>query len=257
MSTKNESPFAQGILHAWKAGSVSVPGLLLLHYHRLNLSELDVLLIIHLMYFKEIEHKEFPTWEELASRMSVPATQVSHIIQRLIKEGILHIEEDIDPHSRVQFERYSLAPLAAKLAAVAETIVAAASAPNASPAEIAGTSNLAAVSVAEPSGGGAVEEAAQAAQVTDRRAQMSFSIFAVFEQEFARPLSPMEYETISSWIDEDRYSEELILMALKEAVFAGKLHLRYIDRILIEWSRNRVRTAEQAKEYAQRFRGTR
>lgn len=66
----------------------------------------------------------------------------------------------------------------------------------------------------------------------------------------------MEYETITSWVDQDRYLEELILLALKEAVFAGKVHFRYIDRILLEWSRNRVRNAQDAKEYAQRFRGS-
>jgi DNA replication protein len=82
-------------------------------------------------------------------------------------------------------------------------------------------------------------------------------IFTVIEKEFARPLTPMELETISGWLDKDAYREELILAALKEAVFAGKVHFRYIDRILLEWSRNRVATVEQAKEYTQRFRSTR
>ena len=67
----------------------------------------------------------------------------------------------------------------------------------------------------------------------------------------------MECETISVWIDQDRYPEELILLALKEAVFAGKLHFRYIDRILLEWSRNRVRTPEDVRAYSQKFRGQR
>lgn len=53
------------------------------------------------------------------------------------------------------------------------------------------------------------------------------NLFTIFEKEFGRPLSPMEYETITSWVDQDRYPEELILLALKEAVFAG----RYISGI--------------------------
>ncbi|MNR60303.1 DNA replication protein DnaD [compost metagenome] len=53
------------------------------------------------------------------------------------------------------------------------------------------------------------------------------------------------------------YKEELIMTALKEAVFAGKVHFRYIDRILLDWSRNRVSTVDQAKEYSQRFRQSR
>lgn len=222
-----QSAFSHGVMHAWQAGTVSVPGLLLLHYRKLNLSELDVMIVIHIMYFNQQEHKEFPTWEELASRMSVPAAQVSSAIQRLVKEGILQIDEDVDPQTGVHFERYNLAPLAAKLAAAAET------AQNVVPA------------APEPS------------LIRPKRNASVSHIFSAFEQEFARPLSPMEYETIVSWLDVDRYPEELILMALKEAVFAGKVHLKYIDRILIEWSRNRIRTAEQAKEYAQRFRGSR
>ncbi|MNI86948.1 DNA replication protein DnaD [compost metagenome] len=65
----------------------------------------------------------------------------------------------------------------------------------------------------------------------------------------------MELEMISGWLDQDRFPEDLILAALKEAVFAGKVHFRYIDRILLEWQRNRVLTVEQAKEHRQKFRG--
>ncbi len=79
------------------------------------------------------------------------------------------------------------------------------------------------------------------------------NIYTTIEKEFARPLTPMELETISGWLDKDMYKEELIMTALKEAVFAGKVHFRYIDRILLEWSRNRVATVDQAKEYSQRF----
>jgi DNA replication protein len=81
------------------------------------------------------------------------------------------------------------------------------------------------------------------------------NLFVLFEKEFGRPLSPMECETISGWLDQDKYPEPLILTALKESVFAGKVHFRYIDRILLEWNRNRIQTPEEAKEYAARFRG--
>jgi DNA replication protein len=45
----------------------------------------------------------------------------------------------------------------------------------------------------------------------------------------------------------------LILAALREAVFSNKLSFRYIDRILLEWQRNRIRTPEEAAEYAKKF----
>jgi DNA replication protein len=89
--------------------------------------------------------------------------------------------------------------------------------------------------------------AQSAAAITD--------VFTMFEQEFARPITPIEYEMITNWLDRDKYPLELIELALREAVFAGKLRFNYIDRILIEWSRNRVFNAEQAKAHTQKFRG--
>jgi DNA replication protein len=82
-------------------------------------------------------------------------------------------------------------------------------------------------------------------------------IFSIIEREFARPLTPMELEMVTNWLDKDQYKEDLILAALKEAVFAGKVHFNYLDRILLEWSRNRIFTVEQAKEHSQKFRQNR
>lgn len=79
-------------------------------------------------------------------------------------------------------------------------------------------------------------------------------LFHLFEQEFGRPLSPFECEHLSQWLDQDGYSEELIEAALREAVFCGKVSFRYIDRILLEWERHQIDTAEAAYEYSKRFR---
>lgn len=62
-------------------------------------------------------------------------------------------------------------------------------------------------------------------------------IFALFEKEFCRTLSSMEYEIINNWIEEKKYPQELIVSALKEAVFSGANNLRYIDKILFEWNK--------------------
>jgi len=45
-------------------------------------------------------------------------------------------------------------------------------------------------------------------------------IFDIFEKEFGRTLSPMEYEIINAWKDSN-IEEETILLALKEAVYNG------------------------------------
>jgi len=80
------------------------------------------------------------------------------------------------------------------------------------------------------------------------------NVFALFEKEFARPLSPIEYETITMWLDQDNHSPELIKAALKEAVLSGKLNFRYIDRILFEWKKNGIKTVEEAHQYGEKFR---
>jgi len=64
--------------------------------------------------------------------------------------------------------------------------------------------------------------------------EKSNNIFVKFEKEFGRPLSPMELEIINGWLN-DNMNEELVLCALKEAVYNGVNNMRYIDKILYEW----------------------
>lgn len=67
------------------------------------------------------------------------------------------------------------------------------------------------------------------------------NIYDTFEKEFGRPLSPIEYEIISNL--EKNYSEELILLALKEAIFNNAISLKYVDRILSDWKKKNIKSA--------------
>lgn len=205
---------------ALRGGTVGVPILLLKSYKDLKLSEQDAMLLIQLMAFVEKERKEFPTIDELQERMACSPEAVIASLQKLLKLELLAIDETTDEPTGILSERYNFDPLYVKLAELL-----------------------------------AKELQAAAAAQPISAAERENDLFTVFENEFARPLTPMELETITAWLDKDKYKDELILAALKEAVFSGKLHFRYIDRILLEWTRNRVQTADQAKEYAQRFRG--
>jgi DNA replication protein len=287
MKNHERQRLRQGIALAMDAGYAAVPGLLLKHYKEMGLNDGDVILYIHLLYFSEWEKKEFPTLDEICARMSASKEEVVDMLQRLIKSGFLEIEDSVDEATGVHFERYRCRNMLEKLAehaALLESrreegaggiqahrraaaVVAAfvsddrtagktgtergesgATGAGAADASVASAaSGISGISGGPGASGAAGERKAAA---TTRR-----SIFSAFEAEFARPLSPLEYETIVDWLDRDRYPEELILLALKEAVFAGKVYFKYIDRILLEWEKNRVRTVEQAKEYAQRFRG--
>ncbi|MBW7453480.1 DnaD domain protein [Paenibacillus sepulcri] len=224
---KNEmwKAYARGMAAAMNSGGVVVPAALLRSYKAIGISDGDMLLFIQLMSFRQLEQIDFPTPEQLAERLGTSSKAVGQQLGRLMKEGLLMIDEDMDPISGIPSERYNWNGLIIRCA---EWLA---------------------------------EEAKQAIQ-SDRgkrrsAAAKSADLFSVFEQEFGRPLSPMECETISAWLDQDHYAEELILFALKEAVFAGKLHFRYIDRILIEWSRNRVTNTDEAKAHTAKFRGGR
>src|SRR5690606_35105272 len=80
------------------------------------------------------------------------------------------------------------------------------------------------------------------------------SLYSVFEQEFGRPLSPLECETISSWTEQDNHSDEMIRLALKEAVISRKLNIRYIDAILFNWKKNGIHTIRDAQQHIRKYR---
>lgn len=202
------------IVEALRAGTVHIPHGLIKFYKRLELNEAQTMLLIHLLSFRERDGKTFPTIHELQERMAIPGPEVVEHLRRLVRKQYIAIIEETDEHG-VRASRYDFEPLYQRLADC----------------------------YLEEWGEelDRQEEARESGMVTK------------FEQEFGRPLSPMECEILVKWLEEDKLSDELILAALKEAVFAGKLNFKYIDRILFEWKRNRVRTVEQAKTYALNF----
>lgn len=78
------------------------------------------------------------------------------------------------------------------------------------------------------------------------------NVYSMFEQEFGRPLSPLEFEKITGWLDADQYPHELLRCALQEAVAHQARSLSYIDRILLNWERSGIRTAEEARKNIRR-----
>lgn len=68
-------------------------------------------------------------------------------------------------------------------------------------------------------------------------------LFSVFESEFGRTISPMECQVIKGWVD-DNFSHELILEALKEAIYNGANSLRYIETVLYTWRKKGYKTKQ-------------
>lgn len=73
-------------------------------------------------------------------------------------------------------------------------------------------------------------------KIIEKKETKKTDVYSVFEQEFGRTITSMEYEIINAWLEKN-YSEELIIGALKEAVYNNAKNLRYIDKILYEWSK--------------------
>lgn len=80
-------------------------------------------------------------------------------------------------------------------------------------------------------------------------------LFTTYEKELGRPLSPTEIEIIHGWLDSDA-TEEMIILALKEGIYNGTTHFRYIDRIIFEWLKKGIRTKEDVEKNRKAFKKT-
>ena len=88
--------------------------------------------------------------------------------------------------------------------------------------------------------------------INEEKEEIPSNIFSTFETDFGRTLAPMEYEIINSWIDSG-YSEELIIAALKEAVYNGVFKLNYIDKILYEWGKKGIKSIQDIEKEKTKF----
>ncbi|NYF24532.1 DnaD domain-containing protein [Sporosarcina sp. JAI121] len=207
-------------LQIWiEQGNVNISQLFFHHYKNLGIQDLDAMLIMHMTAYKS-EGNHFPTPTDFTSRMDLTENEVSMILQRLMQRGLLQIGQSEDQKG-VLHERFSLQPLWDRL----------------------------------------IDHIAKSSTETEIEDQKNAEgeIYSLFEQEFGRFLSPMECESIAMWFDEDGHTAEIIRAALKEAVIAQKLSLRYIDRILFEWKKKNVKTLSDVERQTKSFRtvGTR
>lgn len=214
----------QHILQILQEGATSVSNLLLKKYKRMALSDDEMMLIIHLLSFQQ-EGNLFPTLLQLEERLSMPNLRLIQLLQKLLKEEYLAIDEVIDEQTGVRSERYNLEPLYRRL-----------------------------YQCIKDEQRAAVESFSDMMAETTAGSFSGSNLYQQFEQTFGRPLSPFEIETLQIWLEQDRYSADLILTALREAASVGKLYIRYIDRILLEWQRQQIKSVEEARNYSLRFR---
>ena len=73
-------------------------------------------------------------------------------------------------------------------------------------------------------------------------------IFKAFEKELGRTMSSTELELINGWLMSGT-SEDIILGALKEAVYNGVRNFRYIDKIIYEWEKKGFKNMDEVNAY--------
>lgn len=202
-------------LRTWtEQRTIQIPQLFFQFYKELNIEDDEALIVMHLLAF-HVEGNDFPTPTDLMNRLTMPSNEITSRLQRLMQKGFLEITRDVDTNGKL-YEKYSVYPLWERILQ-------------------------------------SIEMKAQKNSAALLR-QEEGEVFRLFEEEMGRLLSPLELEKIGSWLDDDKHSPALIKEALKEAVFAGKLSIRYIDRILLEWKKKNISTPQAAHKQGEQFR---
>ena len=74
------------------------------------------------------------------------------------------------------------------------------------------------------------------------------NIYDYLQENLGRTLSPIEYEKVESWED-----NELTRYAIKKAVLNGKYNISYIDKIIYSYKKNGVVSLQQAIQNDEEF----
>lgn len=87
--------------------------------------------------------------------------------------------------------------------------------------------------------------------INEEKKEDNTNIYEIFEKELGRTISPSELAVIADFTE--NYSAEIIVLALKEAVFNGARNLRYIDSILKNWNSQGLKTKEDVEKYQRKY----
>lgn len=79
--------------------------------------------------------------------------------------------------------------------------------------------------------------------------EVLIDIYSFIEKNFGRTLSPIEYEVINKWDD-----NELTRYAIGQAVLNGAYSIKYIERILEAYKSKNIKTIQAAQEDEKKFR---
>jgi len=195
---------------------VVISQLLLKHYTDVGMDEVELVIVLQLLRFKECVGQTYPTIDELQKSMTLGSDQIRATLARLIEKGLISVVHSSTEkhHGR---SSYVLDQLWDKLLNMWQ------SGKEVTPAKNA----LSSESLKE--------------------------VYSSFEKEFGRYLSPIESSKIVQWCFSDGFSGSIILEALERAVLQGALSFKYIDSILKTWDKLQLRTIDQINDYDKQF----
>ncbi|PHK49217.1 DnaD domain-containing protein [Staphylococcus edaphicus] len=186
---------------------------LLDHYNQLGINEAELVILIKLLHASETSNKQ-PSIESLQQGTTLGSREVTTIIQSLIQHDLLELRVNKDEEGKFT-EYMNLDQFYVKLYEIMEQM------------------NI---------------------KVEEQNTEVEFNtLFQQIEQAFGRPLSPFEIETLNQWLDIDKHDVNVIQAALDEATSQNKLSFKYIDRILLNWKKNNVKTIEDSKKISRQF----
>lgn len=186
---------------------------LLDHYNQLGINEAELVILIKLLHASESSNKQ-PSIESLQQGTTFGSREVTTIIQSLIQHDLLELNVEKDEEGKFT-EYMNLNQFYVKLSEIMEQV------------------NI---------------------KVEEENTEVEFNVlFQQIEQAFGRPLSPFEIETLNQWLDIDKHELSVIQAALDEATSQNKLSFKYIDRILLNWKKNNVKTIEDSKKISRQF----
>ncbi|PTE43495.1 DNA replication protein DnaD [Staphylococcus equorum] len=186
---------------------------LLDHYNELGLNETELVILIKLLHASETSNKQ-PSIETLQQGSALDSREITSIIQTLIQHDLLELNVNKDEEGKFT-EYMNLDQFYDRLSEIMQQM------------------NV---------------------QQVEHESELEFNtLFQKIEQAFGRPLSPYEIETLNQWLDIDKHDLNVIQAALNEAESQNKMSFKYIDRILLNWKKNNVKTIEDSKKISRQF----
>lgn len=195
-----------------KSGQTTLSNLLIENYRRLGLTNDEFILWIQLYKYHEAGNN-FPDLAPISANMNCDQKEIYNLLNQLVEKQVITIESEKNLQG-IRNDYYDFSAIFTKLEVLQR-------------------------------------QQQKKANEKDYEQKVQ-SLYQMFEKEFGRALSPIEYQRIGQWIEEDEYNLDLIQLALKEAVLNQAYSLNYIDRVLLSWERKNITTGQQVEEEQKR-----